>query len=579
MERTRRALWRTFSEFVLGDSPLSSRRRHNECSPANRLPTEVLCHIFLVLSFDWAVGDSNSEYGDSSSPRALGWVTVSHVCHRWRECAIGNSLLWSNPTGWNNSKWIDEMLRRARTAPLSIHRQPIPPYDVASFCVEARARISDHIPSHYSRIESLCLRGSARELQRVFDACVTHPSLLRELVVYCNGSSHTLDDMQSSSSTILTLPEHISRTNASPHLQHLDLHMVAVPWASPLFGSNLRRLSIISPIASTHLTDAQSWSVEIDECLDALSNMSSLEDLTLHHVFPAANRLQAPRFPIHMPQLEQIDFRGSIASCAAVICPLDCPSIRHLQVIVLNAFPDGGDVGTLFAMLAENLATVSFTRTLCQFRFSAKDQIISFSDIPLQSGTRSSFTLILAARGPWLEQDTITTFSQFFQTIRLPTLRRLHLFNIPPLITSQHWANAFQHMRRLKSLHFHDTAPAVFPNTLLNVDGPNGPALFSELDNIHFHSITFGLPTELGHDRVISSTGPLDGVRYLDVLATALEMRYRRGFTTKQVTFGRCCITKTAMVALEKLHGIALWVDASSSTAIVRRKSTQTPFL
>lgn len=474
------------------------------------------------------------------------------------------------------------MLRRARTAPLSIHRQPIPPYDVASFCVEARARISDHIPSHYSRIESLCLRGSARELQRVLDACVNYPLLLRELVVYCNGSTHTLDDMQSSSSTVLALPEHISRMNATPHLQHLDLHMVAVPWTSPLFGSNLRRLSIISPIASTHLTDAQSWSAEIDQCLDALSSMSSLEDLTLHHVFPAANRIQAPRSPIHMPQLEQIDFRGSIASCAAVLCPLDCPSIRNLQVILFNAFPDVGDVGTLFAMLSENLATVSFTRTLCQFRFAAKDQIISFSDIPLQAGTRSSFTLILAARGPWLEQDTITTFSQFFQTIRLPTLRRLHLVNVPPLITSQHWVNAFQHMRRLKSLHFHDTAPTVFPNTLLNaqghLDGHNGPALYPELENIHFHSITFGLPTELGHDRVDSNTGPLDGVRYLDVLATALEVRYRRGFTTKQVTFDRCCITKTAMVALERLHGIALWVDASSSTAVVRRKSLHTPF-
>ncbi|KAK0479829.1 hypothetical protein EDD18DRAFT_1440537 [Armillaria luteobubalina] len=58
-------------------------------SPSRRLSPELLTEIFIRCS------SSYIEYDSPLDPRALPW-TVSHVCRKWREVAIGTPEIWSS---------------------------------------------------------------------------------------------------------------------------------------------------------------------------------------------------------------------------------------------------------------------------------------------------------------------------------------------------------------------------------------------------------------------------------------------------------------------------------------------------
>ncbi|KAK0466635.1 hypothetical protein IW261DRAFT_1683578 [Armillaria novae-zelandiae] len=57
-------------------------------SPCRRLPNELLTNIFIRCSL-------RDRYSSPLNPRALHW-TLSHVCRKWREVAIGTAEIWSH---------------------------------------------------------------------------------------------------------------------------------------------------------------------------------------------------------------------------------------------------------------------------------------------------------------------------------------------------------------------------------------------------------------------------------------------------------------------------------------------------
>ncbi|KAK0462135.1 hypothetical protein IW261DRAFT_1614065 [Armillaria novae-zelandiae] len=57
-------------------------------SPCRRLPNELLTNIFIHCSL-------RDRYRSPLDPRALHW-TLSHVCRKWREVAIGTPEIWSH---------------------------------------------------------------------------------------------------------------------------------------------------------------------------------------------------------------------------------------------------------------------------------------------------------------------------------------------------------------------------------------------------------------------------------------------------------------------------------------------------
>jgi len=79
-----------------------------------RLPPELLAAIFLDYMQQY---DHLLTYTMSTVPP---WVNVSYVCRYWRSVALNCANLWTQ-FFFVSSKWMDELLRRSKTAPLIIY--------------------------------------------------------------------------------------------------------------------------------------------------------------------------------------------------------------------------------------------------------------------------------------------------------------------------------------------------------------------------------------------------------------------------------------------------------------------------
>jgi len=89
---------------------LSILTRRNMLVPISTLPAEILARIFHFNAF------SAKPY---SPTLRHGWISVTHVCRRWRQVALDDSTLWTHFSAYPQSEeWIAERLSRARNAPL-----------------------------------------------------------------------------------------------------------------------------------------------------------------------------------------------------------------------------------------------------------------------------------------------------------------------------------------------------------------------------------------------------------------------------------------------------------------------------
>ncbi|KAI0046274.1 hypothetical protein FA95DRAFT_1573238 [Auriscalpium vulgare] len=68
--------------------------QHNAQVPVARIPPEILCRIFYILSSI----DPSRPYGANGSEvqGSLGWLTATHVCQRWRSVALEDTSLWAS---------------------------------------------------------------------------------------------------------------------------------------------------------------------------------------------------------------------------------------------------------------------------------------------------------------------------------------------------------------------------------------------------------------------------------------------------------------------------------------------------
>ena len=90
----------------------------NGCRPVSHIPPEILAHIFWFCRHD-------PTRGLEDGARCI--IAVSHVCHRWRKAALDHAYLWGTVTSLAlGEKWMAEMLRRAKEAPLMIHSSAMP---------------------------------------------------------------------------------------------------------------------------------------------------------------------------------------------------------------------------------------------------------------------------------------------------------------------------------------------------------------------------------------------------------------------------------------------------------------------
>ncbi|THH27696.1 hypothetical protein EUX98_g6491 [Antrodiella citrinella] len=290
IEETRKKLAKEVEEHFRAIAEL--RRRMNAIIPVARLPPEILGHIFLWYITVMATHRDPGYYRDSYHR----WLTVTHVCHRWREIGLCTPNLWTDiRIGQGSVERVQAFISRAKHAPLQIH--------ASNDCADIKWLPALHlIASELGHVETLNLNVPLGTLKTLTDNIPSSAPLLRLLTIA--GSSYY-------GSTPLTLPVFLTSACSTPRLEELKV-----------VGYNLSWLDSILPQSLTHLAVTLAGSSQETQCSDVVTvihALSCLKHLELNRVLAplqtTITRLPPISLSVSLPNLTCIILLGSPLVC------------------------------------------------------------------------------------------------------------------------------------------------------------------------------------------------------------------------------------------------------------------------
>ena len=287
---------------VTGVVPTSSPEHSFTC----RLPPELLAAIFLEYMQQY---EGISCYLRSVPP----WVNVSYVCRYWHGVALNCASLWTH-LFFVSSEWVDELLKRSKTAPLIIH---VDFYDPKSD--PGQIRPLEKALGHMERIQDLwidcdCSKGA---LDTIHAGLTAAAPLLRSLHLSTHEESEYHFIIREG-----TLP--------GAGLRKLHLEPCHVDWSSPIFNG-LTELSL-----SYVMNDpTKCW----DGLLLLLSQLPLLRQLRLDNILPPANITFEDSFintqnttNVSFCQLEKLTLTDPIPWVTALLARLEFPRSTIVQL-------------------------------------------------------------------------------------------------------------------------------------------------------------------------------------------------------------------------------------------------------
>ena len=290
-------------------------------SPVYRLPPELLSIIFLQYTRQW-----HCEYSLSTSTAEIPrWVYVSYVCQYWRNIALNCSDLWTH-LFFVSSRWMDELLRRSKTAPLIIHA------DISCLRTDRAIRaIKPLIKAlgHMDRIQDLWISFPINITAKVFAGLTCARLTARPAPL--------LRSFHLSSQNRMEVRKDIF-AGVMPCLREVHLEFCQVHWSSPIFNFALTELNLC------RLTNHSE--MDFHGLLLALRRLSSLRRLYLDGILPdaaMANTRNMQPVPVKatLPRLEKITLVDSVSRVSSLLDHLEFPqsTIVRLECTYLNT-PD-----------------------------------------------------------------------------------------------------------------------------------------------------------------------------------------------------------------------------------------------
>ncbi|KAA1475915.1 hypothetical protein DENSPDRAFT_842803 [Dentipellis sp. KUC8613] len=310
--------------------------RYNSLSPANRLPSEILVHIFTFLQ----VADPPSVIEDDSHPTEydIGWIYATHVCHHWRTVALEHSSLWSTIVLDLGSRWAAEFLRRSRMAPIAFRMVELgmtTGVDVAGTIKEHLGHIRefDIAARNAEEVHSfpLSLRGAAPELEK--------------------ASLHSNFRHWSDTIPTATLPTDLFGRTA-PRLRHLKITCFRFSWPTLAFQS-MTHLDIKQDPRAPRL-DAELR--DFDHCLRALADMPALESIKLDHALPSLSPDVAVSFRTSvtsrttLPNLHYLFLQDHVVECGLMLEYLVAPALLPTETRVSFMLDPAGGRGSTYIL-------------------------------------------------------------------------------------------------------------------------------------------------------------------------------------------------------------------------------------
>ncbi|KDR77922.1 hypothetical protein GALMADRAFT_154971 [Galerina marginata CBS 339.88] len=255
----------------------------------NNLAPDILWLIFMFNTIP-------VDYSPlSRAPNNLPLLTVarrtSQVCHSWRQITLDSSSLWGrlvdlNVLFENNRGWVDEVLLRAKDAPLWITGKVRPEYlnDALFFSLVER---------NWERVQKIEVSTYGIRNDDVrWNVCLRPAPALKDFGVYIESCEYLLNDSQDP-----------VFANDAPSLRNFGSFQIPFPIDAPWL-SELK-----------NITFPQTWSMT--QVLDLCSRMPCLVELIADHTSPfTLNSAYSDSLPhINLPHLIYITLRGELRTC------------------------------------------------------------------------------------------------------------------------------------------------------------------------------------------------------------------------------------------------------------------------
>jgi len=318
----------TDEEFDISLARGLTRSLHSRCSAIaliSVLPPELLARTFRFHALE--------ERPWSNGMKKLGWIGVTHVCRRWRQVALDDSSLWARITGiLPNSKWIAEMLVRARNAPL-----------VVPFAVTPVPEVLSMFTPHIFRIRELRLRNLYRS-QDFQEICALEAPALEHFELGISALN-PVTFHQLGGTTLFR--------GRAPKLRTLSLSGLSsvIPW-SLIPRGQLTQLKITLPSYPWLYSFSIPSPSDSNQLLDLLINSPSLEVLALEFLSPNI-LFQAPDGQaVHLPRLLLLCLGGSTSCVANLLKMLQLPSSATLRLRCISENPSTDNFNIIFPILS-----------------------------------------------------------------------------------------------------------------------------------------------------------------------------------------------------------------------------------
>ncbi|KAI0041664.1 hypothetical protein FA95DRAFT_1598858 [Auriscalpium vulgare] len=374
----------TFASMIIGkpllgpDSRLSTmsrraavekkswRRRdkpRNALAPISILPPEILALVFSFHAINQPAARENLPY-DIEDPLApnwiqsqLGWITVTHVCHQWRQVALQHASLWTNVSFSLGDDCAEEMLRRSRTFEESTSLTSRSPPRMRTSSRE-RALLLDHI----YHTQKILLMGSSGLLSPIVKSLTVPAPILETLDL--KGSIFR--------DYTITIPANLFGNHA-PALRHLSLDGFRIPWDSPLL-TNLTSLELSLSLSEAggnaifsfeEITDDEfskdAMEPTHEQLFAILERMPSLQLLSLDLCLPSAPVPEdlTDRI-VQLPCLTRLELVGSVINTFRLVQHLDFPPLTALRIECSNSSvaSDNHDLDSLLRSVTQHFHTL-----------------------------------------------------------------------------------------------------------------------------------------------------------------------------------------------------------------------------
>jgi len=276
--------------------------RRNMLVPISILPAEILACIFHF--------NASSPTQPCSPPLRLGWVYVTHVCRRWRQVALDNSMLWTYFLAYpTNKDWIAERLSRTRNVPLVID---------LSGSIMRKDTFSLFTP-HISHTRELYLRNLSS---------IPYSDIVQGISTQRAPVLERLELSVSNTSPVKHLVGHSLFKGPLPKLRIFCISQILFPWSLVPRGQ-LTRLKVTldeEPKVSPSPHDG------LNQLVDLLVNCPGLEVLTPKNCLPAMLSKFSGGQTIHLPRLSRLGLDGSTSRVTNLLKMLKLSSSTMLHL-------------------------------------------------------------------------------------------------------------------------------------------------------------------------------------------------------------------------------------------------------